>query len=1194
MLNFSEFYSLKENFNQLVTLAKKHVEPGTGSNGDSSHDVYDYHLLLATLISPDNIFTKISTDEKYVTVYGKIKVNEEKERNMRPFLGMFAKMFYEERCYITTIRELVNYIMLHKQNIADLMLRNNQNGEYRRLGNILDIFKIKAEFNDGRPSYEILTDAINDKENDNRVYKWINSMPSGLKNEFKNPENFNLLNNCLSIYYTLTYAAKIETWNSFFGDGTRTGKISRYKSASDFLKDLNICLKNAGGDYTMSSIKEKIINTKGAKLLVYDEENSYLIADIWTWSASNKLGEANSWCISYNNNNTQWYSNNYMYPEQRHKMYFLWNFNLEQNNPMSKIGICATEDGRTLFAHDKKDTNIMSIINEYAKTWNINPEFLKTGISKEEETFKNRIYTLEKGANIITVRDYDMEKMEKFIEDISEYYKSGDITSNRVGDFICWIFSNEKIQQPALNNLISELIETLNLPFSQKEIFTDNLDIIERLLSSEKHINDIDYYFKDSKKSLINWLFDKFSIGTQFSKSILRFLKNKFIRIYNTILDKTWHTFKERALFTVEIEQFSEFLERSKTTKVEDPDFKYNFIIDNVFKYTQIEPVNMYNYFTILYGFFTEENVIKDYCDRGFLFYNFHPHDIIYDKNIKYLKVNNKKTLFKIFTGYVSMYNKIADSKEIQFNHLASYENMIEFFEINNEDLKDAFSLENKEYNKYDKYQDAPFYDYLRFMKNNGVLIDDLSIYIEVEKNGSRNIQTFIEHVGEKQAYSCFLKKQIQETGDGTSVLFLFEQIMFKLASEGDTDINFDKFLDSCYGIEKFMQAFYSHTTYDAENSLIIDEKNKWVWANLIKESKKEHLLLATKMVKLIFDSGFEDLIKESFDCIDYKGDSETIIKFFFKTQYKGIILDTLFERMDLSEYDLKEVGSYVKDASIINRLLNVSNYYSKKTIYNDLLYNILHSAYSPTNKNTSEIGDNEDTLQIIGTLIKKGYKIFFSDKKTDFNDCSGCFEYWNFYIIDKMLKRGYMVLNTLPKKAKEKIAIFSLEKNDINILKLLDENGIDYDISMINKNEWKKYDLNIECINFIIRNNKKEEDLTSYFFDNMKNLDSFNYFTNKYFIKLIEPVKTGLVQIILNDGSYNQTDIEKIKILLDIDFDFVKKTIEESYERNKRNKTYSTEMRNFIKNLIFPPKNKIKKIREMYNLSFKKLNSQL
>ncbi len=530
MLNFNEYVSLNENFNQMVSIMKKHgVNAGPGMlNVEGGIEMYSKgadllsELLRGDLLPGEYIKKKVS-DKKTQDLYGNLEIDEERERVMRPYLGMFTKMVYDENCPINIVGDIATYIMSNKNNLK-LTVKNNVTGESQVLSNLLDIFKYKEhikENGDTRPAYEIITDAIRDTNKERNLTSFINEMPSILKQQFKIDNNRKKLNDIFNIYDDIENEHKKAIHTTFFGDGSNTtGKISRYKNADEFLKDFNTLINNRS-NFDIDKIKDEITSTPGAKLLVCDYKNKYIIADIWTHSTSNKLGEPSSWCISYKNDD--FWHDNYMGYSLNRKMFFIWNFNLEQTNPLSKIAANINHDGSLNLVCDKNDKSIDYTFEEYLKEHKIKTSFIKTPISEEEFKIKKNDYTLHTlRANIFNTVDINDNNYKEEIINRLDLCKENniDVTSYKLSlaihNLVSYVYSSSRYRYEIeiynicldefgvddyMNDLFSLFLTSPNI--SRQPIPQDAIkplcDLYERLGSNidlnilEEHLNEFEF-----------------------------------------------------------------------------------------------------------------------------------------------------------------------------------------------------------------------------------------------------------------------------------------------------------------------------------------------------------------------------------------------------------------------------------------------------------------------------------------------------------------------------------------------------------------------------------------------------------------------------------------------------------------------------------------------------------------------------
>ncbi len=1208
MLNFGEFSLLKENYNQFKAIAKKHhlrdedIDMGFGTIGGIQPNTSIY-VLLRLLISPDDNYKKISLDPKFKKIYGHIWVNDEKERTMRPFLGMFAKMFFEDNCTLNIISQLVSYIMANKQNIAELMVKNNNTNEYRRLGNILDIFKIQSEFNDGRPSYEILTDAIRDKENITKIYTWINSMPSGLKNQFKENSNFNKLVNTLSVYYELGEDIQKTIWSGFFGDGTRTGKISKYKTAEEFLKDLEISIDGSYEKSTFEIIKNKILATENAVLIEADETKNCIVADIWTWKASNILGEPNTWCISYNTSDSNWYSHNYMYPGAKNKMFFIWNFNFKQNEPLSKIGVCVDSKGVIRFAHDKYDDSILSSIQSYLSKYDIYKNFLKPKISDKEQTTKENIYFVTNGAKRSDITEFDEKRMNSFINTLIEIKG---ITSEKLTSLLCWLLENKHVNIKIIIDYIKLLINELNPKFTKntdEQMYGKDIvaDIINHL-SINNNTTDIPKQIQINPVvvQFVYWLFEKYSISTVNTDSVTQLSKYKFPKIYDFIIEEIWKAFDIRALKNQEVTALYDYL-RSDYSTLSDKK-KYDYMLGKIFEF-YINKNNNYSYinyfFSVMYDIFNNENVIKDFCDRGYIIQVLKS-DILYNKNLKYAKCT-PRGFFIGAKKYFEYSDSVFESPQAE---LAGYDILEEFFNNNGYDIKDYLSAENLKIEERG-IGVKEIIHYFKFMINNGVPYEKLNYKLDFSYNEASKdyeIGKLIEMMGEKRACLDFLNSKIfcnrKDKEENLKFFFVFTKILFKLASEGDTEIG--NFLPKLiyvwgeeYGIQTGLTTFFdsyekfTHYT-DTDLNLIVNRKNLYVWDKLVDMTIEHKITLKYKILRCFFATKKYSIIEKTFDLINYKEDYKNLVDYFFKKEYEGIILDNFLEKIPFNETKIEDVITKVDNVDIINRMLNKI----KRIRHYNILYRILSIDYKYSwNKNSVDnIGDNEKTYQLVTRLVRMGDKIDF-----EWHQYVECFKNWNYDMIKFLIDKKYLKLENKLPSTKKRIASNSLEKedDDVRIFELLEKNGMSYNIGLLKD---KFNNLSIESNKFIIKNTPIEE-LNYGFFTHLRKFETFEYFIREYFLKLSDFVKFNIVEktvnqprhYIANEDEEANLIIKKIELLLELDKDYVMEELRDNYEENKRKQLWNEKLRNYLKTLLSL---KVKKISEMFDFGILKHRS--
>lgn len=612
MIRFNEYNLIKENFNQMKSLIQKNDSSvklllfGVENGISVDSDIYQ---LLRILIGPDINFKAVSHNVKFKDLYGNIEINEEKERIMRPYLGMFAKMLYEEKCDLDILSDISQYIIQNKATLNQLKVKNNHTGELTSLTNLLDIFKFRDSIHehDKRPAYEILTDAIRDKDKSTSILKFINEMPSVLKQQFKDDESneYQTLHDLVEMYDGLDNIKKENIYSTFFGNGTRKGKISKYHKSTDFLSDFETMVKNTD-DFNTDIIKtrDKILNTRGAKLVLCDLEKNIIIADIWNHKASNILGVPSSWCISYPNTTNYWY-NTYMSLEDKRKMYFIWNFNLPFNDKYSKIGANINNNGTYNLVCDKNDTALRKdVFDDYLVTYNINKNYLKPDISPEEKEFKERDNTLKdiiSGKNIfasITDANYKTEipKILQICKD-EQVDLTPEILSSSLLRDVQKLDNNFEIYKFILDILGTEKYEkklfTLLLNGMQEKYISYHDDLVDlyELLGSNIDLNLIDIQSIEINihdiPSINNKIYEKFEdlyYDMNFESDddvskIIEFVTSRNIVYY---IDDNFEKFFKRFEYFmgfVNTSVIEEFIEKI-FIKLNDIETKNNFLVE--------------------------------------------------------------------------------------------------------------------------------------------------------------------------------------------------------------------------------------------------------------------------------------------------------------------------------------------------------------------------------------------------------------------------------------------------------------------------------------------------------------------------------------------------------------------------------------------------------------------------------------
>jgi hypothetical protein len=1105
MFKFNEYYLIKENFNQLKSLVKSHgtskdvIDNGYGTPTGVEKGSDDYELLY-TLISPDEKHKEETKND----MYGDMPVNSEKERTMRPFLGMMAKMYYEEKCDLSIIRMLTNWILANKQTLNRLVIKDNNTHETHNLTNLLDIFKFKSKFNDGRPAYEILTDAIRDKGGSDKVREWINRMPSILKNSFKDEAYYKELSNLLNVFDKLSNDNQKSITTALFGGGERKGKISRFKHAEDFLKAFKIDIKNYQKEYNIDIIKEQVLNTKGAKLVLADYENNYLIADIMNYSASNSLGEINNWCISYSA--SHWYDT-YMNYEERNKMFFLWNFNLDSSNQYSKLGLCVKPDGTERAFHDKLDNSIdEEVLDEY----HINKDFMKIKTTEEEYEFQKREYlkysVLKKPFKRYT---RDIEEAKPICDKIVDLYNSGDIEDERMIELWDNIYELQNFE--VLEFVIKYILDNTHLKPIRKpnKILNDYLLTVYNDDNIEKINSDI-----------VSKLFDLYNIEVYYlDKPVLEYLKKNFHNIYLIYFKKVKENIKK-------YDDDNAFSSNKTILENLDEEFissDYNLLVD----YT-IHTDNVSNFIIEIFRRnqnYVNDLIAKNYEFKGLDIFEFLQH---FDFDISKIKISEDEL------------NNLL--KRLASNHpkLENFENLDSLFKANNKTL-------------YNAENDLPM---LEFFVENNIDLDKIKWHLNISNDdkrgyGSSSEKRFLEKNESINIYQEFKKGNISIEDNSFYYKHIIEYV-FK------NDLPIEE-------SEKFLQS-YLNESYRLEQTPL--NKIKPVINLLLKYNHK----IPAEIAKISLQNNLYDTNK-LIDNLDFTEDynygngSEEIIKELLS--YDSPYADTIISKLpNLAEYDMDEVGNYIKNVRIINKFLDIC-----KKPKDNLLYSTLKYGYEKDNKE-GDIGDNEETIKLIDRLVNMGHKFDFKDDR--YWSLYFIFEDFSLFMLKTIIDKKYF---NILKLDREKICKGVLKQNDIELF--------NYFKSILPKRSFK--------LEHLSSNPKKEivENILTWdsenfmdIFSEIENTEDYIYFYDKFYPRMTDENKERIVNNLLSD--YRSRELKgKIAVLNHIiTYEDNKQYIHWNWDENKRRKNYSDSVRAWIKSFINPPKVKVQKIKEMFNIN--------
>jgi hypothetical protein len=245
------------------------------------------------------------------------------------YYPLFFKFQYLEHHGLEELQELYSNIQAHKNTLS----QNN-----------VDLTQVET--------VEQLNDEIDKIRLIEKTNKFIKLIPNPLRQKIKNDQEYynKLMNSIIDYDY--------ESYKNIF-----LRKVVKYKDSSpiEFL--------NALKDTISKNMKKKIdiiqdINKEpGAEVhYVGDEDEDFLIAMIYSWESSCKLGSS-QWCIS----NPKWGTGNWKsyignYGGLPGVQYFIWDFRYEPTDTNSLIGTTIYVEGRSggkkYTAHKKDDVSI--------------------------------------------------------------------------------------------------------------------------------------------------------------------------------------------------------------------------------------------------------------------------------------------------------------------------------------------------------------------------------------------------------------------------------------------------------------------------------------------------------------------------------------------------------------------------------------------------------------------------------------------------------------------------------------------------------------------------------------------------------------------------------------------------------------------------------------------------------------------
>lgn len=198
-------------------------------------------------------------------------------------------------------------------------------------------------------------------------------------------------------------------------------KVSKYKTEIELIKYMTEFINSHSGDFSFNSIQDKIKNMN-AEIVFEDSDEGILVAEIFDYETSQKIGSSN-WCISTSNNSWNQYKTN------GRRQFFLWDFSREQTDSLSHIGFTCNFKGNIVYIHDKYDLNLREIM----------PDYLQNVIDRIDTSYNLNKFKLDLIHDIENIESPEMEKVSvnddiiavKINRENYSIFKSGEWSYNR-------------------------------------------------------------------------------------------------------------------------------------------------------------------------------------------------------------------------------------------------------------------------------------------------------------------------------------------------------------------------------------------------------------------------------------------------------------------------------------------------------------------------------------------------------------------------------------------------------------------------------------------------------------------------------------------------------------------------------------------------------------------------------------------
>jgi len=175
-------------------------------------------------------------------------------------------------------------------------------------------------------------------------------------------------------------------------DGKRLEYIARFQTLGELLKGaedyINTASKNSY-KYVRDKIREanRRCGLENGVDIIW-EDRGLMVVEVKSFSANVIVNNDTKHCIK--DHLSQW--NSYVNLEKFRRQYYIYNFNLPSTNNDSVIGVTVDKDGKPVYAHSKRDGNVLgSYLSNYIKSNKIPMDALGPYTKEEQKNILKRL-----------------------------------------------------------------------------------------------------------------------------------------------------------------------------------------------------------------------------------------------------------------------------------------------------------------------------------------------------------------------------------------------------------------------------------------------------------------------------------------------------------------------------------------------------------------------------------------------------------------------------------------------------------------------------------------------------------------------------------------------------------------------------------------------------------------------------------